>query len=48
MGEERQERAGAHDTEHVAEARAGRHLEVLNDVADHALAMSTALLTEMR
>ena len=34
-GQERQERAGPHDTEHVAEAGAGGHLDILDDVAKH-------------
>src|ERR1035441_1653345 len=42
--EEGLEGAGAHDAEHVAEVRAGRHLDVLHDVAEHASAFQHTLL----
>src|ERR1019366_3142141 len=42
--EERQERAGSHDAEHFAEVRAGGHLDVFDDVAEHAPAFQHALL----
>jgi len=43
-GQERQERAGTHDAEHVPEVRAGRHLDVFDDVAEHPSAFQHALL----
>ena len=47
-GQEGQECAGPHDAEHIPEVGAGRHLDVLDDVAEHAPAFQHALLQDQQ